>query len=158
MSRLVFVKGDAVCPARSLTSEQVLTLLAAAPPRIAALTAGLLPAQLIAAPNHGEWSANEVLARPARVCGRVGQLHVDDGRPGQADTAGCQSPYLDRKDELSRTRVQTLAPRFHRAAARTIGSSGTAASQSLVTDSHSDGGGKVAPTDRAVLRAMVGRT
>ena len=49
-------------PNKSLTIEQVLTMLAAAPPRIAALTAGLAPAQLHAAPAPGEWSAVEVLA------------------------------------------------------------------------------------------------
>ena len=37
-------------------------MLAATPPRIAALTAGLAPAQLQAAPAPGEWSVNEVLA------------------------------------------------------------------------------------------------
>jgi len=37
-------------------------LLAETPPRIAALTAGLAPAQLRTAPNPGEWSANDVLA------------------------------------------------------------------------------------------------
>ncbi|CAN5221375.1 hypothetical protein BH23CHL1_BH23CHL1_16810 [soil metagenome] len=47
---------------RSLTIEQVLTLLAEAPPRIAALTAGLEPDQLQTSPNHDDWSANEVLA------------------------------------------------------------------------------------------------
>ena len=54
-------------PRRSFTIEQILTLLAEAPPRIAALTAGLAPAQLHAAPNPGEWSANEVLAH-LRAC------------------------------------------------------------------------------------------
>jgi hypothetical protein len=46
-------------PKSSLTSEQVLSMLAEAPPRIAGLTAGLTPAQLLAGPNQGEWSANE---------------------------------------------------------------------------------------------------
>ena len=55
---------------RSLTHEQVLTLLAETPPRIAALTAGLAPAQLHATPNHGEWSANDVLAH-LRACADV---------------------------------------------------------------------------------------
>ena len=55
---------------RSLTIEQVLTLLAEAPPRIAALTAGLTPAQLHAAPNPDEWSANDVLAH-LRPCADV---------------------------------------------------------------------------------------
>jgi hypothetical protein len=49
-------------PSRSLTSEQVLTLLAETPPRIATLTVGLAPTQLHTAPSHDEWSANEVLA------------------------------------------------------------------------------------------------
>ena len=57
-------------PGRSLTSEQVLTMLAATPPRIAALTAGLLPAQLHTAPDHDEWSANDVLAH-LRACADV---------------------------------------------------------------------------------------
>ena len=55
---------------RSLTTEQVLTLLAATPPRLAALTAGLAPAQLHTTPNHDGWSANEVLAH-LRACANV---------------------------------------------------------------------------------------
>ena len=55
---------------RSLTSEQVLTLLAATPPRIAALTAGLAPAQLQTAPDDDGWSANDVLAH-LRACADV---------------------------------------------------------------------------------------
>ena len=54
-------------PSRSLTIEQILTLLAETPPRMAALTAGLEPAQLHTAPNPGEWSANDVLAH-LRAC------------------------------------------------------------------------------------------
>jgi len=54
-------------PNRSLTIEQVLTKLAATPPRIAALTAPLVPAQLHATPAPDEWSANEVLAH-LRAC------------------------------------------------------------------------------------------
>jgi hypothetical protein len=54
-------------PRRSFTIEQVLTALAETPPRIAALTAGLAPAQLHAAPSPGEWSSNEVLAH-LRAC------------------------------------------------------------------------------------------
>jgi hypothetical protein len=45
-------------------------MLAAAPPRIAELTVGLAPAQLLAAPNRGEWSANDVLAH-LRSCADV---------------------------------------------------------------------------------------
>lgn len=55
---------------RSLTIEQVLTLLAETPPRIAALTAGLAPAQLQTTPNPDEWSANDVLAH-LRACADV---------------------------------------------------------------------------------------
>jgi hypothetical protein len=54
----------------SLTTEQVLTLLAATPPRLAALTADLSPAQLHSAPNDDGWSANEVLAH-LRACADV---------------------------------------------------------------------------------------
>ena len=57
-------------PSRSLTREQVLTLLAATPSRLAALTAGLAPSQLHAAPDHDEWSANDVLAH-LRACADV---------------------------------------------------------------------------------------
>jgi hypothetical protein len=55
---------------RSLTTQQVLTLLAATPPRLAALTASLAPAQLKTSPNLDEWSANEVLAH-VRACADV---------------------------------------------------------------------------------------
>jgi hypothetical protein len=48
----------------------VLDLLAQTPPRLAALTAGLSPAQSRAAPNAGEWPANEVLAH-LRACADV---------------------------------------------------------------------------------------
>ena len=57
-------------PGRSLTIEQVLTALAATPPRIAALTAGLAPAQLHTRPTPDEWSANEVLAH-LRACADI---------------------------------------------------------------------------------------
>jgi len=57
-------------PSSSPTIEQVLTLLAETPPRIAALTVGLAPAQLHATANHKEWSANDVLAH-LRACADV---------------------------------------------------------------------------------------
>ena len=57
-------------PNKSLTIEQVLTLLAATPRRIAAPTADLAPAQLRTAPSLGEWSANDVLAH-LRACADV---------------------------------------------------------------------------------------
>jgi hypothetical protein len=57
-------------PSRSLTTEQVLTLLAETPRRIAALTVDRTPAQLHTAPNHDGWSANDVLAH-LRACADV---------------------------------------------------------------------------------------
>jgi hypothetical protein len=57
-------------PSRSLTIEQILTILAETPPRIAALTAGLATSQLHTAPNPDEWSANDVLAH-LRACADV---------------------------------------------------------------------------------------
>ena len=57
-------------PSKSLTTEQVLTLLAETPVRLIALTADLAPAQLHTAPKQDEWSANEVLAH-LRACADV---------------------------------------------------------------------------------------
>jgi len=57
-------------PNKTLAVEQVLTLLAETPQRIAALTAGLAPAQLHAAPSRDEWSAHEVLAH-LRACADI---------------------------------------------------------------------------------------
>ena len=54
----------------SLTLEQILTLLAAGPARIAEFTVDLIEAQLHTAPAPGEWSANEVLAH-LRSCADV---------------------------------------------------------------------------------------
>jgi hypothetical protein len=55
---------------RSLTIEQVLSLLTATPSRLAALTADLGPAQLHTAPDDDGWSANDVLAH-LRACADV---------------------------------------------------------------------------------------
>ncbi len=57
-------------PSRSLTIEQVLTLLAETPSRISELTAGLSPAQLHSTPDHDGWSASDVLAH-LRACADV---------------------------------------------------------------------------------------
>ena len=57
-------------PDKTLTIEQVLTLLAETPRRLAALTAGLAPAQLQTAPARDEWSANDVLAH-LRACADI---------------------------------------------------------------------------------------
>lgn len=55
---------------RSLANAELLTMLAAAPPRLAALTTGLAPAQLQHASAPGEWSPVEVLAH-LRACADV---------------------------------------------------------------------------------------
>src|SRR5262245_57226508 len=54
-------------PSDPLPVEQLLTMLAATPPRLAALTAGVAPAQLRTPPASDEWSATEVLAH-LRAC------------------------------------------------------------------------------------------
>ena len=50
--------------------QQILSLLAENPRRIAALTAGLEPAQLHTIPYAGEWSANDILAH-LRACADI---------------------------------------------------------------------------------------
>lgn len=54
----------------SLTPEEILSLLAHTPPRLAALTADLPPACLQTAADESGWSANEVLAH-LRACADV---------------------------------------------------------------------------------------
>lgn len=49
------------------TTEQILTLLAATPSRLASLTECMATAQLVAPPEPGEWSARDVLAH-LRAC------------------------------------------------------------------------------------------
>lgn len=67
-----------------LTIEQNLTLLAATPLRIAETTDSLPPAQLLAPPGPGEWSARDVLAH-LRACadmwGQYIRLILDEDRP-----------------------------------------------------------------------------
>jgi len=57
-------------PERVLPIDQILTMLAAAPPRLAAATAGCAPTALRTAPTPGAWSATEVLAH-MRACADV---------------------------------------------------------------------------------------
>lgn len=52
---------------KPLSIEQNLTLLADTPSRIASLTKGLSPIQLVTPPEPGEWSARDVLAH-LRAC------------------------------------------------------------------------------------------
>ncbi len=54
-------------PSRELTIEQVMAILPETPPRIAALTEGLTPAQLHTATAPDSWSVNDVLAH-LRAC------------------------------------------------------------------------------------------
>jgi hypothetical protein len=53
-----------------LTIEQILTNLAETPARLAGLTEGLTPAQLLEPPEPGEWSARDVLAH-LRACSDI---------------------------------------------------------------------------------------
>ena len=55
---------------KSLTTEQVQTLLVEAPLRLASLTSNLTQAQLHTSPSLDEWSANDVLAH-VRSCADV---------------------------------------------------------------------------------------
>jgi hypothetical protein len=50
-----------------LTIEQILRFLTETPARLASLTEGLTPAQLLAPPEPGEWSTRDVLAH-LRAC------------------------------------------------------------------------------------------
>ena len=61
---------------KSLPHEKILTILAEAPSRIAALAAGLLPVQLRTAPGPEEWSANDVLAH-LRSCADIWGSCID---------------------------------------------------------------------------------
>jgi hypothetical protein len=57
-------------PTRRLAIEELLTLLTVAPPRLAASTALLTPAELRTPPKNEEWSATDVLAH-VRACADV---------------------------------------------------------------------------------------
>ena len=52
---------------KPLTIEQNITMLTATPARLADLTKGLSPVQLVISPEPGEWSARDVLAH-LRAC------------------------------------------------------------------------------------------
>jgi hypothetical protein len=60
---------------RTPSRDEILEELAAAPERIAELTAGLSPAKLKAAPEPGEWSVVEILAH-LRACADVWGGHI----------------------------------------------------------------------------------
>jgi hypothetical protein len=69
---------------RPVTIEKILSMLADGPLRLSDLTAGLALAQLLAAPEPGEWSARDVLAH-LRACadmwGKSIQRILDEDRP-----------------------------------------------------------------------------
>jgi hypothetical protein len=66
------------------TYEQILTMLAAGPPRLVHLTEGLPAALLVEPPGPGEWSARDVLAH-LRACadmwGKYIQRILSEERP-----------------------------------------------------------------------------
>ena len=131
---------------RSLTTEQVLTLLAETPPRLAALTAGLAPAQLHTRPNHDGWSANEVLAH-LRACADVWGMCImriiEEDRP----TWRAVSP----RTWIKQTDYPELAFRPSLGAFTT-----QRADRCLGTLGASFDGGKSPRTDRAVLCGAAG--
>src|SRR5487761_1341461 len=109
---------------QSLTTEQVLTLLAETPARIAALTADLAPAQLHTPPNHDEWSANDVLAH-LRACADVwgNQRSTSPGKStritskGRSCRSNCQQVARQRGDEQHFDRRVAFEKRWLKAAA-----------------------------------------
>jgi hypothetical protein len=68
----------------SRTIQQILTMLGAAPARIAAFTEGLPPPQLVISPEPGEWSVRDVLAH-LRACsdmwGKYIVMILNEDRP-----------------------------------------------------------------------------
>src|SRR5215213_6652471 len=126
-------------PNRSVTIEQVLTLLAETSPRIAALTAGLAPAQLQTSPNDDEWSANEVLAH-LRACSDVWGGCIAAIIAEERPTLRAVNPRtLDHADGLFGPGVPALVARLRRAACRALGGSRTVAARRLVAGGHGDG-------------------
>ena len=57
-------------PGRGLTVDEIMAILPETPPRIAAVTDGLTPTELRAAPEPHAWSVNDVLAH-LRACDDV---------------------------------------------------------------------------------------
>src|SRR5258706_1199954 len=90
------------------------------------------------------------------VLRRVGQLHDEDNRRGEADLAGYESPCLDRENELSRARFQAIVPHIFQAAWRSACSPRTIATEKLVScsDSHRNDSRTGFRADGAVLRGL----
>ena len=112
---------------RALTIEQVLTLLAETPPRIAALTARLSPAQLHTAPNHDAWSANDVLAH-LRACADVWGGCMLTLIAEDIPTLRAVNPLTwIKKTDYSRAGIPALVELLYQAACRSAGSPRAAA-------------------------------
>jgi hypothetical protein len=96
-------------PQESPTTEQVLTMLAAGPPRIAALTDGVPTALLQTRPAPGEWSANEVLAH-LRACADMWGKYIMAMLAEERPTLRTVSPrtWINRTDYLE----QAFQPSF----------------------------------------------
>lgn len=137
-------------PGKSLPIEQVLTMLAATPPRIAALTVGLAPARLHTSPGPDEWSANEVLAH-LRACADVWGSCILAMIAQDRPTLRAVNPDVDQKNGLSRTGIPALVARLCDAAYQAPGRLGTVSARRLVTCGDRDGGGKATRTDRTVV-------
>ena len=128
---------------RSLTIEQILTLLAAAPTRLIALTSGLAPAQLRSSPAPDEWSTNDVLAH-LRACADVWGNSIATIIAEDKPTIRAVNPRAwINKDGLSRSGLPALAARLCHATRRTAGRPGTVAARRLVTYGDRDRSGEV---------------
>ena len=76
---------------KPLTIEQNLTMLAAAPSRLADLAEGLSPAQLRTPPEPGEWSARDVLAH-LRACSDMWGKYIAEIRSEDRSTIKAVNP------------------------------------------------------------------
>ena len=145
-------------PNKSLTIEQILTKLAETPPRIAVLTAGLVPAPLHTAPSRNGWSANDVLAH-LRACADVWGDCIEVILAQDTPTIRAVNPrtWIRKTDYLE----QEFQPSLHAfATQRTdlLQGIGTVGTRRLVAYGDSYGGRKGARTDRAVLCAVACRS
>jgi hypothetical protein len=127
-------------PSRSLTIEQVLSLLAETPPRLEALTAGLAPAQLQSAPNDDEWSATDVLAH-LRACadvwgGCIATIIAEDRPTLRAVNPRTWIKQTDYRELAFQPSLRAFAAR------RAPGGPRTPAGRRLVTGGDGDGGGQ----------------
>ncbi len=90
-------------PEKSLPVDQMLTMLAEGPRRIAAVTADLKPEHLATPPRRGEWSANEVLAH-LRACADVWGGCIETIIAQDRPTIRAINPrtWIDKTDYLDR--------------------------------------------------------